>query len=401
MSKKEIFEKLKASLLAVTAAVTGMTSSACNVKEGYTVDNVGFDPGVHDTIDSKPETDTVETSYDSSVTTGPSDSVDSTVYTTLENVDVPEDVVVTTVNESSIEEGSKEAVTTKINGTVPHGKTIQDGGSGVQRRTEAPKTQESQNKPSTKSTAKVTTAKPVTTKKVTTKTTPKTTVTSAKTTTTVTTTTTEIVTERPVTESEDYSYLYNKDLIGTNGRTFNTFADMLYHDIMANSQYNNSFFDIDVGYGPTSMSSEFAAIFWGLNKEYIIDAEVLGWAFGHCSSEEMANYYIFVPNVKKVLEYLNVDVDWTKYTLNPEIGNCLNEVKNAYNANNLEPMIERFVSGNVNQDVLNNSFAMGIIVGYLGDEVLNFDEIQYNLFCDIEYLSQVSNGYDYGNSKFY
>lgn len=336
MSKKEILKKLKESLLVATAAVTGMTSSACDVKE-YNVDNVGFDPGVHDTIDTKPETSTVETSYDSSVTTGPNDNLDSTVYTTLEDVDVPDDVVVTTVNESSIEEGTKEAVTTKINGTVPHGKTIQDGGSGVHRRTEAPKTQESQSKQSTKSTAKVTTAKPVTTKKVTAKTTPKTTVTTAQPTTTVTTTTTELVTEPPVTEPIERSY--NIDDVCYNADAFEYYSDCLWRDIL----YRNGGMYRCNTFNGTDCFFETRMVFLMLNDGLISD-EVVAKAFSDCELDDIAGCtFDYIMSIIDVEDYFGGFANFEEYacTSRKEVGREVNR------------MIQECRNGNFDQYVNN------------------------------------------------
>lgn len=345
MSKTGKLKKLKKALLVVTAAVTGMTSSACDGKEGYTVDNVGFDAGVHDSIDNKPETSTVETSYDSSVTTGPSDNVDSTVYTTLENVDVPEDVVVTTVNESSEDVVTREAVTTKINGTVPHGKTIQDGGSGVQRRTEAPKTQESQNKPSTKSTAKVTTAKPVTTKKVTTKTIPKTTVTSAQPTTTVTTTTTEIVTEPPVTEPIQQSY--NIDDVCYNADAFEYYSDCLWRDIL----YRNGGMYRCNTYNGTDCFFETRMMFLMLND---VDDAVIAKVFRDCELDDISynTLSILIYGLIRIEDYFGGYVDFEQYscTSNKEAGREINR------------MIQEYRNGNFDQYV-NNVNSNGLPCG--------------------------------------
>lgn len=206
-----------------------------------------------------------------------------------------------------------------------------------------------------------------------------------KPTTTVTTTTTEAVTEAPV----SYSY----DLYGiSNGiDTFGNYSHYLYNDLISNSGYNDCFLSIDLGYGESFMGPECKLILQSLNYDNISD-DVLDWNFTDYSLESLYDYKTFIYNFKYVLDQLNGDIDYAKYTLNTNVGNFLNEADQTYRDGSFDNfMIDKIVNGNVGQDILSNPGAMAILYSYDKGKYLDFNSVDYMLSSNIDHVCDVVN----------
>ena len=136
------------------------------------------------------------------------------------------------------------------------------------------------------------------------------------------------VTEPPVIETQppvqqpvglqaigsDFSYFYDR-------------ACDLNLDIMNIPGYMMS--SINMPYGNTTGALESYFVLGALNPNYVND-QFMSWIFGENSQDCIGNCVDFICNFNWVQSTMGNDVDYSKYTVDPAIGNYLNQVDDAY-----------------------------------------------------------------------
>ena len=214
--------------------------------------------------------------------------------------------------------------------------TQQSGTQSTQGSTQKP------TKPETKPTSKPTTneSKPTTktetptSKKTTTKTTTKTTKKTTITTTTTTTTTKKpetTTTQAPVIEEPEYREYTLEDIRANHG-AFELYAQYLTNDLMAGNAMSMSYTNYTAG------GRESVLLLAMLNEGEISD-EVLGKVFSDYTYDDMKNYTEFIYSIADIQEMFGTDVDFSKYTLNYEIGTYINDIDNAYRNGGIEDFL--------------------------------------------------------------
>ncbi len=180
-----------------------------------------------------------------------------------------------------------------------------------------------------------------TTKKQTTATTP-------KQTTKVTTTTTQPVTQ-PSTQPSSNSKFKLED-IATNAGAFFYFSNMLNEELLENN-------GIDVGYGVTYGGKESDVVLALLNDGIISD-EVIKEVFEYSSIEEIRNGIEFVYSIQKIEDCYGTRIDYSKYTIDKEIGNYINQISDAKDNGNIDEYIYELLTLPNLPDKINNSTAI-------------------------------------------
>lgn len=388
--KKYVLQKLKRAAVIAASAVTGLTAGGCgtnNKKDDAVANNdIVF---VEEQTEATTPVDTIETTTTLSPLNKDSnrkksyddDSVDSEyVETSYENDLV---TTITSTKNSNMNNFSDENTTSKTNSKTST--------TAVKTNEKNPNTKIETNKKNPTTTEKVN-ENPTTTKATTKSTTRPTT---AKTTTTVTTTTTEAVTEPPVTEPQEPEYdIYDLNNIGVSKKCFDVFVQSFKHSLLTNYP-NNMFFVIDIGYGETHMGFESSLIIESLNNVYC-DNEYINTSgqYANIDADYLNNCKYFMYNFKVIQDSLQCDVDYSKYTINKDVGNFLNEADQAYRDGNFDQfMSDTILCGNVSPDVLDNPGAMAILYSYDNGKFLNYDDVDSKLSIVVSHICEQAYGY--------
>ena len=229
------------------------------------------------------------------------------------------------------------------------------------------------NKEETHRTEKVTTTKPVTTTK-------KTTTTTYTTTTTTTTAapTTEPVTE-PITEAPtepQVTYDYTLENITQSADVFNYFADRMNNDILnrgSNESIGASILleDCDGNEYWTNGSKEAKVALLLLNDNQQYNNCVLSDIFDAYSDYDIRNGVLYLEKMALIEECTNIEIDFNTYTTNKEIGNYMNNLKNAAriaretgNCDELNSVLYLFTEDGNYQFLQNNYAALMLTIGY-------------------------------------
>ena len=230
-----------------------------------------------------------------------------------------------------------------------------------------------------------TTKTTITTKKTTPTTTKKTTTTTKVTTTTKATT----VTQPPV-------YDFDIHNIGNSVKVFNFFSERLVYD-MEVGYPDGSLYRFDFGYGATPLGNEANFMLESLNpndcNKYFINASGL---YDGVSTQKLSNYKSFMYMFKDVQEILGCDVDYSRYTIDSEIGNFLNAADDAYRNGNFDQFMNYYiVNGNASQNCLNNPGLMAILYSYDEGKYLDYNSIDQQLDVVANGISVDVLGYGY------
>ena len=99
-------------------------------------------------------------------------------------------------------------------------------------------------------------------------------------------------------------------------------------------------------------------------------------------------------NFKVIQDSLQCDVDYSKYTINKDVGNFLNEADQAYRDGNFDQfMSDTILCGNVSPDVLDNPGAMAILYSYDNGKFLNYDDVDSKLSIVVSHICEQAYGY--------
>jgi len=143
------------------------------------------------------------------------------------------------------------------------------------------------------------------------------------------------------------------------------------------SNYPNSYPVFDFGYGDTTLFIESGLTVQMLNMDYcdfssyVIDSDSLNY---------LDNYSLFLYNFKFIKDFLNTDVDFSRYTVNSHVGNFLNDMDKAYKDGRYHQFMEESIqNGYFNEEIMNNAGAYTILYSYDKGEFLNQDDVD-NVF---------------------
>ena len=254
----------------------------------------------------------------------------------------------------------------------------------------------SSNKQSTsgRKTSTTSTSTTTTTKKTTTTTTKKTTTTTKPTTTTTTTKKPETTTtQAPVIEEPEYRE-YTLEDIKTNYGAFNQFAQHLKSELMAGNAISMSYTDYTAG------GSEATLLLAMLNEGEISD-EVLGKVFSDYTYDDMKNYTEFIYSIADIQEMFGTDVDFSKYTLNPEIGDYLNCIDEEYRKGKIEDFLyDVYMNCNIPEEYIYNTAIMSIMCSYdknntyMRKEFVDMDCVD-GFIANMSNIIERTNGHSY------
>ena len=250
----------------------------------------------------------------------------------------------------------------------------------------------------TTTTAKVTTTAPKTTTTKVNTTTTKATTTVPKTTTTtkVNTTTTKATTTTPkattTTTTPQSSTSYTLNDIRTNWRVFMNYTSDLRDELMTSSLSM-----VRMSYGSTGGESECQLILAALNNGYVSD-DVLSFLYSNIYEEILEESREFFYKFSTVQSLYGTQVDFTKYTIDPDIGNYLNQVEQAYLNGTFDSfMTDQIVNGNIQDKYKNNIAVMTLMCSYdKNHKYINQTDVDNNYMNDfINHISEISYGHSY------
>ena len=169
-------------------------------------------------------------------------------------------------------------------------------------------------------------------------------------TTTDTTKTTSVTTKTKDSKSELYNACnsYSK---------FLSYTVDFHDDFISDGSSTFCFFTMP--YGETMGVYEMSYFFAILNDGYIKD-DILKRYFSEVSTFSMDDAMLFIQNTIYFQEYFdNRQGDFTKYTMDPEIGKYLNKIQAAYFNGTFDSFMEdQIVKGNIKDKYLNNAAVM-------------------------------------------
>lgn len=138
-------------------------------------------------------------------------------------------------------------------------------------------------------------------------------------------------TQAPVIEEPEYRE-YTLEDIRTHHGAFELYAQYLTNDLMVGNAMSMSYTNYTAG-------GREAVLFLAMLNEGYINDDVLGEVFADYSEEELKNYTEFIYSIADIQEKFGTDVDFSKYTLNPEIGTYINDIDNAYSNGEIEDFL--------------------------------------------------------------
>ena len=210
-------------------------------------------------------------------------------------------------------------------------------------------------------------------------------------------TTTTTTTEEPIVTSEERQD-YTLDDIAQSRYLLEHFGINLRHDLM--SYQGSNFTDISMSYGVTGGGTECIFILAALNYDVPGVVEQLCDSFSYYDEQELLNSRDFIYRFNYVQQKFGNDVDYSKYTLNPIIGEELNQMDDAYrNGSFDEYMIDKIVNGNIDPACLANPGFMCILSSYdeWSDYIFRFNVDE---MCMDEFMSCIiENVYGHSYTK--
>lgn len=190
-------------------------------------------------------------------------------------------------------------------------------------------------------------------------------------------------TQAPVIEEPEFRE-YTLEDIKTNYGAFNQLAQHLKSELMAGNAMSMSYTDYTAG------GSEARLLLAMLNEGYIND-DVLGEVFADYSEEELKNYTEFIYSIADIQEMFGTDVDFSKYTLNPEIGEYLNYIDETYRYGDIDGLIyDVFMNGNMSDSCSSNPAVLSMLCSCDKNNNYIYEKNINDLFMD-SYIENLSN----------
>lgn len=150
---------------------------------------------------------------------------------------------------------------------------------------------------------------------------------------------------------------YTLDDICTNADAFRMFA----------GKYNGDFmngYGVDGMYGPTYGGKESLIILAILNDGYISD-DVIREVFADYTENDIKNAINFYYNTRWIANMCGTDVDFSKYTLDQELGEDLNAIDAAWRNGNIDSFLyDKVFAGGIKQEYLYSPAYTGLLTSY-------------------------------------
>ena len=208
------------------------------------------------------------------------------------------------------------------------------------------------------------------------------------------TTTISTTTEEPIVTSEERQGYVLED-ISSNVYAFKSISGHFRNDMM--SYYGDDYTSIDLGYGLTGGGFEAMAVLAALNPSAVDIFKEICTIY---DEQEFLNFKDFIYKFNFVQQKFGNDVDYSKYTLNPIIGEELNQMDDAYRKGTFdEYMTDKIVNGNIDPACLANPGFMGILSSYdeWSDYIFRFNVDE---MCMDEFMSCIiENVYGHSYTK--
>lgn len=193
-----------------------------------------------------------------------------------------------------------------------------------------------------------------------------------------TTTTQAPVIEEPVVD------VFILENIDKNAGVFDWYANELKLDIMNGNALSMSYTDYTPG------GREAKVLLAMLNEGEISD-EVLGKVFSDYTYDDMKNYTEFIYSIADIQEKFGTDVDFSKYTLNPEIGEYLNYIDETYRYGDIDGLIyDVFMNGNMSDSCSSNPAVLSMLCSCDKNNNYIYEKNINDLFMD-GYIENLSN----------
>lgn len=180
-------------------------------------------------------------------------------------------------------------------------------------------------------------------------------------------------TQAPVIEEPEFRE-YTLEDIKTNYGAFKQFAQHLKSELMAGNAMSMSYTNYTAG-------GREAVLFLAMLNEGEISDEVLGKVFSDYTYDDMKNYTEFIYSIADIQEKFGTDVDFSKYTLNPEIGTYINDIDNAYRNGEIDNFLyDVHMNGNIPSEYIYNSAIMSMLSSYDKNDTYMYNQ-DADVFC--------------------
>lgn len=171
--------------------------------------------------------------------------------------------------------------------------------------------------------------------------------------TTVTTTTTETTTTSATIDPDDYRL----EDIKTNAGAFLHFSSGLDGDLLKNNGFQMS-------YGVTFGARETRVLLAMLNDGLISD-EVIKDVFGNFSAEDIKNSIEFIYSLDVIEEFYGTRIDYSKYTLDKEIGGYINQISESKAKGQLDEFVLHTITPQaVPEKITHNTAVVAMLAAY-------------------------------------
>ncbi len=201
---------------------------------------------------------------------------------------------------------------------------------------------------------------------------------SQTTTTTSTTTSTTTTTTNPPSISTEYKI----EDIATDYNAFIVYANSLRMELTRGGAIQTSSGNITWGGKGTAVALAM------LNDGYISD-EVLKIVFSEYTIEDFENGAEYLYEWRKTEEKFGTDINYSKYTIDKEIGSYLNELDDAYrNGTAKEYLYDKFVSENISDKCVKNPAIWALSCSYdVYENYLTSGDVRYMIMD--EYIKEL------------
>lgn len=186
--------------------------------------------------------------------------------------------------------------------------------------------------------------------------------------------------EKPVTEPLIMEPEYKIEDIANDFMSFKWYAKCLNRDLMQGGGMRPSYTDVTFG-------GRESRVALAMLNDGLISDDLLAEVFEDYSIEDFKNGAKFVYMMRQTQELFETDVDFSKYTIDPEIGSFINEMDDAYrNGQIYDFFYDKYMVGNITDNCLNHAAVIALTYSYdIKNRYLTIDavdELVMNDFID-------------------
>lgn len=184
------------------------------------------------------------------------------------------------------------------------------------------------------------------------------------------------------------------DQIGNRRTISEHFSSMMLRDLKANSGVDRGFYEVDFGYGYTDMYHECIFALNSLNKPYYNNDNIISGLYKFSTADDLVNYKQFLYSFKYVQDYLNSDIDYSKYIIDENVSYLLQGVDDASRNGYLDDFMVNNIDS-INLLIQDYPGLGAIVFSYENGKYLNFDAIDNSMNDFINHICEVTYGYSY------